>query len=129
MNFCQAIIMGRLSTEVTLTWPPGGTARADFSIAYTRRFRRPGTDQVQEYTSFFKCQAWGAVAEQVHRHFDKGRPIMVIGELKQDRWEDSQTHERRYMVRVMVEQFKFIDSKPPQQHVSEQQQHMFGEDA
>jgi single-strand DNA-binding protein len=41
----------------------------------------------------------------------KGRPLLVEGRLKQDTWEDKNTHQKQSKLKVVLEGFTFIDSK------------------
>ena len=47
-----------------------------------------------------------------YQYFAKGRPIMIEGRLKLDTWQDKKTNENRSKLKVVIENFYFVDSKP-----------------
>lgn len=81
--------------------------RCKFSVAVTRRRFKP--DQDPE-TDFFNVTAWGKKAEVIARHFRKGDPIFVIGEMQCSRYTDKDGNKREGWT-VELQEFHFVESK------------------
>ena len=63
--------------------------------------------------SFIDVEAWARQAEVIAQYMKKGRPLLVEGRLKQDTWEDKNTHQKQSKLKVVMEGFTFIDSRRP----------------
>jgi single-strand DNA-binding protein len=108
-SYNRVILMGRLTRDPQAGTLPSGTAVCELGLAANRRWRdRDGV--VREEVLFIDCTAYGKVAETLAAHLTKGRPVHVEGHLKLDRWE--QAGQTRTKVRVIVEQFRFVDPPP-----------------
>ncbi len=108
-SYNRVILMGRLTRDPQAGTLPSGTAVCELGLAANRRWRdRDGV--VREDVLFIDCTAYGKVAETLAAHLTKGRPVHVEGHLKLDRWE--QAGQPRTKVRVIVEQFRFVDDRP-----------------
>ena len=102
MNFNKVILMGRLTADPELK-DGKSTKYVDFSIAVNRSYK-----DVKE-VHYFNCRAYGPISETINKHFSKGRAILVEGRLDNSRWQDSEG-KNRSMIRVVVEEFEFVDS-------------------
>jgi single-strand DNA-binding protein len=60
-----------------------------------------------EHTSFIDCVAWGKTGETIARYLHKGRQVVVIGEIRQDRWK-ADDGSGRSKVYVKVRSFSFV---------------------
>ena len=47
----------------------------------------------------------------MNQYLSKGRPVFIEGRLKLDQWQDKDGNNRSKL-RVVVENFQFVDSKP-----------------
>jgi len=110
-NFNKVILAGNLTRDPELRHTPQGTAVCDLSIAVNRTYTNKQTNQKVEEVSFIDCVAWARTAEVISEHMRKGRPILVEGNLKQERWEDATTGQKRSKLKVIVESFQFLGSK------------------
>ena len=105
----KVFLMGNLTRDVELKYTPSDQPVANIGIAVSRRYRtRDGEDR--EETTFVDCEAWGRTAEVMNQYLAKGRPVFVEGRLKLDQWEDRETGKSRSKLRVVVENFQFVDS-------------------
>ncbi|MHC4709832.1 MAG: single-stranded DNA-binding protein [Planctomycetota bacterium] len=108
-NVNKVFLMGNLTRDVELKYTPSDQPVANIGIAVSRRYRtRDGEDR--EETTFVDCEAWGRTAEVMNQYLAKGRPVFVEGRLKLDQWEDRETGKSRSKLRVVVENFQFVDS-------------------
>ena len=103
MNFNKVILGGRLTADPELK-DGKSTKYVDFSIAVNRSYK----DNKEAH--FFNCRAYGPMSETIKKHFSKGRPILIEGRLDNSRWQD-ESGKNRSMIRVIVEEFEFVDSK------------------
>ena len=65
---------------------------------------------MREETTFVDCEAWGRTAEVMAQYLSKGKPVFVDGRLKLDQWQDKDGNNRSKL-KVVIENFQFIDSK------------------
>lgn len=100
-NMNQLILEGVVEKAPVL----GGTAEMD--IAVSRNFKDMDGN-VQEEKSFFTVRGYGNLADIMMRYCPKGRGVMIVGRLKQERWKDSDGKEHSKVV-VLAEH---IDLRP-----------------
>ena len=80
-----------------------------FSIAVNRKSK--GSDgQAKEEVSFFDCEAWNKTGELVMQYCKKGRSVLVVGRLQQDRWEKDGV--KRSKIKVVADNIQFLGAKP-----------------
>lgn len=81
----RVIEIGRLTKDAEVTYTPGGTAVAKFTIAVNRKVKN-GDDWVDE-ANYFDIKLFGKSAESLKSYLLKGKIVGVDGYLKQERWE------------------------------------------
>lgn len=87
------VLVGRLTKDAELRYTNGGSAVCRFSIAVNRR--QKSGDQWHDEVSYFDCVLFGKSAESMNQYLSKGRQISLVGELRQNRWEqDGQSRSR-----------------------------------
>ena len=109
-NFNRVILAGNLTRDPELRYTPKGLAIAKFGLAINRTWKSE-TGETKEEVTFVDVDAFGRQAEVVAQYMKKGRPFLVEGRLKQDTWEDKNTHQKQSKLKVVLEGFTFIDSK------------------
>lgn len=88
----------------------GSHTIASFSIAVNRKSK--GADgQAKEDVSFFDCEAWNKTGELVMQYLKKGRSVLVVGRLQQDRWETNEG-QKRSKVKIVADNIQFLGAKP-----------------
>jgi single-strand DNA-binding protein len=108
-GFNKVYLMGNLTRDVELRHTSGNQPVANLGLAVSRKWRSQD-GEMREETTFVDCEAWGKTAETLSKYVSKGRPLFVEGRLKLDQWEkEGQKHSK---IRVVIEDFRFIDSKP-----------------
>jgi single-strand DNA-binding protein len=112
-SFNKVILAGNLTRDPELRYTPKGSAVAGFSLAVNRTWKSESGESKEE-VSFIEVEAWGRQAEVIAQYMRKGRPLLVEGRLKQDTWEDKNTHQKQSKLKVVLEGFSFIDSKGPE---------------
>ena len=109
-SFNKVILMGNLTRDPELRSTASGSSVCRFTIACSRSFK--GQDgSPREETAFIDCDAWGRTAETISKYCQKGRPILVEGRLRQDKWDDKNTGEKRTKLVVVVENFSFVGGR------------------
>src|SRR5260370_18732420 len=111
-NFNKVILGGNLTRDPELRCTPQGTAIAKIGLAINRTWKTE-TGESKEEVTFVDADAFGRTAEVISQYLKKGRPILIDGRLKFDQWEDKNTHQKVSKLRVVVENFQFLDSGPP----------------
>lgn len=96
--------MGRLTKDVELRYTPSGKVVANFSIAINERKDRDAT--------FLSCDAWEDTGERIAKFFTKGKPIIVQGRLREDKWEDKNDGSQRSRIKLTVDRFNFVIGAP-----------------
>jgi single-strand DNA-binding protein len=106
-NFNKVILAGNLTRDPELRYLPKGTATARLGLAINRQWRDE-SGQTKEEVTFVDVDAWGKQAETICQYLKKGQPILIEGRLMLDTWDDKQTNQKRYQLRVVVEGFQFL---------------------
>lgn len=101
-GFSNVVLMGNLTRDPELRYTSAGKAVCSLTVAISRKFGE------REDTAFIDCTIWNNAAETVAKHFTKGKPIIIRGELTQDEWEDRETGKRRTKLKVTANGFSFI---------------------
>lgn len=105
------IVKGNLTRDPELRYTPKGTAICTIGIAVNEVWNNEAGEK-QERVHFFDVDAWGKRAETVAQYFYKGKPILVTGKLKQESWDDKETGQKRYKIKITMDSFDFCgDSK------------------
>jgi single-strand DNA-binding protein len=108
-SFNRVILAGNLTRDPELRYTPKGTAVARFTLAVNRTYTSE-TGEKKEEVSFVDVDAWARQGEVIAQYLKKGRPVLVEGRLKQDTWEDKNTHQKQSKLKVVLESFSFLDS-------------------
>ncbi|MDX2147731.1 MAG: single-stranded DNA-binding protein [Planctomycetota bacterium] len=109
-NLNKVMLMGNLTRDVELRSVGSGQQVAKIGLAVNRRWRTPEGEDREEVT-FVDCEAWGRSAETMAKYLSKGRPVFIEGRLKLDQWDDKEG-KKQSKLKVVIENFQFIDSKP-----------------
>ena len=105
-SFNKVILMGRLTADPELKTTPSGVPVTSFRIAVDRRYAKP-TDEVK--ADFINVVAWRKSAEFVAKYFNKGKSILVEGQL-QSRSYTANDGTMRYVTEVVADNVMFAES-------------------
>ncbi|WP_320130397.1 single-stranded DNA-binding protein [uncultured Sphaerochaeta sp.] len=100
-------LVGRLTRESELRYSSGGMAICRFSIAVNRR-KRTADNKWEDEANFFDCTMFGKSAESLNQYLEKGRQVSILGELRQNRWE--QDGQARTRVEIAVNSLQLLSS-------------------
>ena len=76
-------LTGNLGRDPEIRYFESGNAKAEFSIAVSTGKDKPA--------DWFDVAVWGQSAERAMKLLHKGSRVVVIGSLKQERWQDRET--------------------------------------
>lgn len=104
-------LIGNLTRDPEVRVTPKGTPIVSFSLAVNRRWK-DDSGQVKEEVTFVECEHWGKGGETFAKYHKKGDRGAIDGRLKMDSWEDKTTHEKKSRLKVVVDDFAFVNSRP-----------------
>jgi single-strand DNA-binding protein len=82
-NYASATVEGFVTHEPVLKTTKTGKSVCSFSIAINHYSNPESPPKV----SYLDIETWEKFAEHCSKNVSKGKRVMVIGELRQDRWE------------------------------------------
>lgn len=112
MSLNLVTLMGHLVRDPEVKYLGTGTAVGNFSLALNDVWKDKQGEK-QEYVNYIDCEAWGNTAESIAEYLKKGDPLIVLGSLRQNRWEDAETQQKRSKVIVRVQSFTFVPRGRP----------------
>ena|SRR5512133_3985414 len=104
----RVILVGNLGKDPEVRYTSGGQAVASLRIATSRSWTDKASGQRKEETEWHDVEVWGKQAEQCGEYLAKGRQVYVEGRLKTDKWQDKQSGQDRYRVKVVAETVRFL---------------------
>ena len=102
----KVIIVGNLGADPEMRFTPSGKPVTHFPVAVNRRWTDNNGEQ-HEKTTWFRVTAWGKLAETCNAYLNKGRLVMVEGEVKASAWIDQQG-QARATLEITARTVKFL---------------------
>jgi len=129
MSYQSVQILGNVGGEPEVK--QAGTVNiCNFSVAVSDKFTdRQG--QHQQRTEWFKCSAFGKLADVCSKFCTKGKQVFIVGELRTNKWEDKNGNKRE-SISLIVQKMKLLgagDKKPTgnQQPMNNENNQPFGD--
>jgi len=104
-NYATATIEGFATQDPILKTTASGKLVCNFSLA-VNHYSKENTDQ---NVSFLEIETWEKIAEICSGNISKGKRMMVIGDLKQDRWEDKEG-KKQSKIKIVGHEIRFLES-------------------
>ncbi len=104
----KVILVGNLGKDPEVRYTAGGQAVANLRIATSRSWTDKQSGQKKEETEWHDVEVWGKQAEQCGEYLAKGRQVYVEGRLKTDKWQDKQSGQDRFRVKVVADTVRFL---------------------
>ncbi|HTP24774.1 MAG TPA: single-stranded DNA-binding protein [Anaeromyxobacteraceae bacterium] len=104
----KVILVGNLGRDPEVRYTPGGQAVASLRIATSRSWTDKQSGQRKEETEWHEVEVWGKQAELCSEYLSKGRQVYLEGRIKTDKWQDKQTGQDRYRMKVVAEAVRFL---------------------
>lgn len=116
-NYTAATIEGFVTHEPLVRTTKTGKSVCSFSVAINH-YTSPDT---APRVSYIDIEAWEKFADICAKRVAKGKHVMVIGTLKQDRWEgkDGKTQSK---IKMVGKEIRFLDSFGDREPKGEQKQ-------
>ena len=111
-SYNQVVLMGNLTRDPERKETASGTVIVNLSLAVNRRIKRG--DTWEEEANFFDVVVFGKTAENCVKYLVKGRPVLIDGELQQDRWE-TKDGKKRSKVKIVARLVQFLGGRKEQE--------------
>lgn len=95
-------LTGNLTTDPELRFTPQGKPCASLQIAVNKRVKQPDGSWGDGPTSYYRCTAWGQLAEHVAESLAKGTRVIVQGRLDIREYE-TRDGQRRVAAEIQVD--------------------------
>lgn len=82
----QLTIVGNLGADPEMRFLEDGTPVTTFSVAVNRRWTDRDSDEQREKTWWFRVTAWRRQAEVCNEFLQKGKQVLVQGEVSASAW-------------------------------------------
>ena len=110
-SFNRVILMGNITRDPELRFLPSNMGVLDLGLAVNDRYQDKQSGEWTDRANFIDCTAFGKSAESISKFFKKGSPILIEGKLRYETWEDKQSGQKRSKVKVIIDQWNFVESK------------------
>ena len=104
-------ISGNLTKEPVQRFTPSGKSVVEFTLAHnTRQYNQQSQQREDGEPTFIDVTFWGKKGENFLQDYTQNgkRPVVVLGSLKQDRWEDKNTGDKRSKHKINADEVTFI---------------------
>lgn len=105
LNYSSATIEGHVTHDPQVKKTKTGKSVCTFSLAINHYSKSDEAPKV----SFIDVETWEKIAEICSKNIRKGKRIMVIGSLKQDRWEDDKGKVQSRL-KIIGNEIRFLES-------------------
>jgi len=82
----QISFVGNLGGDPELRFTPSGAAVVNFSVGVAER-RKEGDNWVDGETTWYRCNAWRSLAENIAESLTKGTRVLVVGTIKSRKYQ------------------------------------------
>ena len=103
-NLNSILIEGTVVGDVASKTLPSGSQVCSFVVASDRFNKQDGA--IKKEISRFDVEAWSRLGQSCVEKLKKGRGVMIVGRLKQDRWTDADGV-KRSSVKIVAEHVEF----------------------
>ena len=113
MSFQKIIIVGRIATDLELK-ELTNTSVLNFRIAFDSGYGE------KKHTIFMAVAMFGKRAESMEKYLSKGREVLIVGKLQENKWEKDGVEQSR--ITIDADDWSFVGSKedktdaPPEEH-------------
>jgi single-strand DNA-binding protein len=114
-NLNKVMLIGRLTRDPEAIQLRGANAGAKFGFAVNNSKKNESTGQWEDVPVFIDCEIWNrGESKQGDRFLQtlrKGQQVYIEGHLKYDQWEDKNGGGKRSQLRVVVENFQYLEPR------------------
>ena len=117
-SYCHVTLVGNVTRDIELrTVGEDNTKVCDLGVAYNKR-RKISDGGYEDEAHFFDVTLWGKTAQTAADYLKKGSPVLIEGELAQDRWEKD--GQKRSKVKIVGRKMLLLGSKGDNPRTPEQ---------
>ncbi len=109
-NYDIVTIEGRATQDPALKKTKTGKSVCGFSLAVNHYSK----DSAETKVSFIDVETWDKLAEICGGNVSKGRRIMVMGSLRQDRWE-GEDGKKQSRIKIVAREVRFLETLKKQE--------------
>jgi single-strand DNA-binding protein len=106
----QVTLLGNLTRDPELRYLADGTAVTDIGLAISESYKNKNGEKVEDVV-FIDVTLWQRTAEVACEYLTKGSPVLVVGRLKLDSWQDKTSGEKRTKIKVTGDKIQFLGGK------------------
>jgi len=85
----KTVVVGHLGKDPEMRYTPSGVPVTSFNVATSRRWTNANGEQ-QEKTTWFRVTCWRKTAELAAQYLQKGRLVLVEGDIEASAWTDKE---------------------------------------
>jgi single-strand DNA-binding protein len=108
----KVFLLGRLGGDPVAKETKNGSGMATFSLATSRKWKDPESEELREETDWHRIVTWGRLSEQCAKYLEKGAPVHVEGTIRVRKYE-AKNGEERTMVEVHADEVRFLPKAKP----------------
>ncbi|HEY81163.1 MAG TPA: single-stranded DNA-binding protein [Anaerolineae bacterium] len=105
----HVVIVGNLGRDPEMRYTPSGIPVTSFSVAVSRKWKNQ-EGELQEKTTWFRVTAWRKLAELCNQYLEKGRLVLVEGEIDASAWV-GQDGEPRATLELTAQNVRFLGNR------------------
>ena len=106
----KVILIGNVGNDPEVRYMPNGNAVANLSLATSESWKDKQTGQQQERTEWHNLVFFNRIGEIAGEYLRKGSKIYVEGQLRTNKWQDTEGKDR-YKTEIVVNDMQMLDSK------------------
>jgi single-strand DNA-binding protein len=91
--YAKTLVIGHLGRDPEMRYTPSGVPVTSFSVATTRKWTN-ANGEPQEKTTWFRVTCWRKLAELSAQYLQKGRLVLVEGDVDASSWTDREGNPR-----------------------------------
>ena len=89
----KTVVVGHLGKDPEMRYTPSGVPVTSFNISTSRKWTNANGEQ-QEKTTWFRVTCWRKTAELAAQYLQKGRLVLVEGDIEASAWTDKEGNAR-----------------------------------
>jgi single-strand DNA-binding protein len=109
MSYQKTIVVGNVGRDPEMRYTPSGVPVTSFSVAASRRWTDQSGQQ-QEKTTWFRVTCWRKLAETAAQYLQKGKLILVEGDIDASAYTDREGHPRASL-ELTATNFRFLGAR------------------
>lgn len=110
----KVTLIGSLGKDPEVNHTPSGTSICSFSLATSEKWKDKNTGEQKEKTEWHRIKAFGMIGDLCGKYLKKGSKVFIEGKISYSSYEkDGRTI---YQTDIIVNEVKFLDSKPKEQN-------------